>query len=1234
MAIKISGVSLKVEGADKFASDLSAAAAAMKQNSAEMKLLDATYKGAEGSEYYSKKLDALGKQLQEQQKRTETLRKAREAYAQQEGHTVEGLEQLDLAITNSRTAEEKLKRSIEACNVELKAQAAQADDAADGQKDLGDQAQQTGKKLRSAGEEAREYGKKLDDLAGKATKAGGALTKVLTVPIIGMGTAGMKFSLDFDDAMWETATMPGFVTGTLQEQQRQLDELGDELLAASDRTHVAATELAAGQYMALSSGVAKEESAYWAERSAMAAKAGKSDVETVIDGASSAVNAWGATAGGLDHVLDAMITTQNLGKTTVGELASQIGQVSGLAPQLKISFDEIMAATAALTANGLSTSSSITGLRGVMSAVIKPTSEAAETAEALGLEFSAAAVQAKGLTGFLKDVMDKTGGSSDHLGKLFGQVEGLNAVMMLGTSASELYASSLNEIATAEGVLDDAFALRISSRAEQLNGSLNKVKNAGIELAENLYPAVDAAAELLGSVAEFAGGMTEEQQRTALGLAGVAAAIGPVTTGFGKLLTLGKNLAGIMTGPWGWITAATVAIGGGLIYANQKALDAAKAWEDEFAGFDIGINSPDVAAKMAEIQQEIDAWTSTHELTATGVIVPKVDKEKLNADLTKAVDAAFADKTITVTEYAHIQTQILGVTGEALDAADSDDAIIREVAAQLQGAVDDYNALLDTVYRKGNSATDAEIAALETALERVKVLRAELTGLTASTEDAETQTYKSYYDMAKLGIGGEAAVIGGAVYVVGRGQMDAAEDAEKKASAEADYNEQLVEAEQSGATVEELKAIDEERVKTIAEIDKATREHEEASRQAQLDYANEVLAANQEVAASLEEGGDLIERANEATIAYRSGDRNALLEYAQKYGLYDADEAKLPEPSFWNGWNLFADADAYELNYLQGIVLSDRTKLVHQLAEWEDGFGDDTLDAVDAVIATMEENGLKLNNEGSVLYGVLADYMRVKTIVENGTEALGGENLSQIGTEADVPGNTSSLKSFIQRVTDASQEARAAADALGAAAEAEVGIRTAWKGQTEFTGSAHRMAKQLDDTYDEALKNITTSFEETGKEWGEGLAGGFAGTEPRVQEACLDFSEGVIGKLKPIEDERKVGYNAANSIRTGLIAATPGAVSAAANLAAMVNAQLGTIRFTGSLQLPSVGPLYGLSSYYRGGDTVRNDFSTNVTVQRATLDGMSSVSAFAAQIAAANAAKLTARGISSRGGTA
>lgn len=1021
MSIRVSGITLRVEGAEQFASQLDTANKAMRRNAAEMKLLEATYANSQNSDYFGKQSELLTKQLEEQRKKTATLQQARDAYAQTPGADASKLEQLDLKILKSQTDEAKLTAEIQKCNAAMqKAQEQQqalgdateetgqaADDAASAQANLAESTSEAGNQQRSAAENAKHYGEALDKLAKGATQAGKALTKVLTLPIVGMGTASVKYGMELEDAVYEVATLPGVLSGTQEQRQQQIRDLTDELIDASNDAHTAATELASATYDAISAGVAPEDAAYWAERAAMAGKAGRSDASTVINGASSIYNAWGAKAsGGLDHILDSMITAQNLGKTTVGELSSQIGQVSGLAPQLSLSMEEVLSSVAALTAGGLSTSSAITGLRGVLSAVIKPTSEAAEMAKELGIDFSAAGLKAKGFTGFLAEIASVTEGDSEKLGKLFGSVEGLNAVMMLGTTAADKYHSILAEMTSASGTLDAAFETRVSSRSAQLEGAMNRLKNTGVELAQNLYPAVDAVTNAIGGVADYVGQLDAGTQQTIVNLGLMAAVLGPTLTGIGKMITAGKVLASVMTGPFGWAAAGVALIGGGLTLAIKAAGAEAEEFRRHADAFELDFEAPDAVSMQDAIQKNLDQINLEYK---NGIKLTSNVWTDIGKQVQEAFDSAVADGKIDASEYADLSVKVgVRIMAEANDGATSDDVGVREVATQLQNAVADYNALLQTVYRKGNSATDEELNALQAALDRVMALRNQMMGLGAETESLEASTYKSYFDLVASGHGSEEAVASAAAYAIGVYQQKMAEIEAKRKAETAISDERQAAAREAGASDEELTAYDAALAERQTELNTA---ENEVNAQFQADVAailEGMAKQNPEAWQYIQTGGEQIRLLSSMQAAMQADSMNfaenwlrdnmtpelltTYASYGEKYGLNwwnDPEQVRkyAADPSQMSGFDL---GNTYR-------ALNEGIREAH--ASWLEQDAQEGMDTINGVMASLLENGFSLDSiDASSATGVLADYMRLMLFADNGVDALGSDAMEAIGS--------------------------------------------------------------------------------------------------------------------------------------------------------------------------------------------------------------------------------------------
>lgn len=746
-------------GTQKFANDVATAGKAINAVNQQLRMLDATYgKGSKNSDYLSKRTELLTQKLEAQRQRTEALRQGLEKYRASGAASAAEIERREKQVKNAEIAEADLTRQIRECSMALQDQQVKAE--------------------RSS--------VSVEKLAAGASKAGNALTKALTIPIAGMGVMALKSALELEDAMKTVQTLPGVTSGSVQQQAAQMEVYTDGILAASDATHIVAEELAAAQYSAISAGVAAEDSVRTVERSAKAAKAGLTDVETVVNGATSVLNAWGESAGGLNHVLDAMIVAQNEGKTNVGELASQIGQITGLAPQLNVAFDEVMATVAALTKAGVSTSSSINGLKAVLAGVMKPTAEAREEAERLGLQFDAVALQTQGLTSFLSDVMLKTGGSAESLALLFGSVEALSEIMALGTTASEDYASALSKIQDADGAVDNAFAVRVSSRAEQLAGAMNRLRNSGIDIAEALYPAVDAAADLFRSLADFVGDMDEDTQRALVNLLGIAAATGPVLKAVGGLGKAGSGAVGFVMGLTGHTTALNAAgkellptatkaaavgsslakvIGGsGGLLAGLKsvaltlagpvgvaaglallgvgayqlhrhlsdAADSSSTLSEILSHTNYSLDEASAAQLTSEINAAVDKAKAEHTVTLNTKVLPDTEEfhaeiDEIAQELNETVAGAFVDLKINWEEYRRITSMLnQDMLPQLQEALESEDPVVAAAAAQAIALVDSQNQLLNSIFVAGGEMTEAQRQQFETNMEQINAYRAQV----------------------------------------------------------------------------------------------------------------------------------------------------------------------------------------------------------------------------------------------------------------------------------------------------------------------------------------------------------------------------------------------------------------------------------------------------------------------------------------------------------------------------
>lgn len=364
--------------------------------------------------------------------------------------------------------------------------------------------------------------------AGKQiTDVGSGLMQSITVPVLGMGVACGKMASDFENGVAKVSTIAD--TSVMS-----LDSIRKGTLELSNQLGVSVTDLSEAQYNAISAGAATEKSLDLVGTAVKAAKAGFTDTSTALDGLTTVYNSFQGAVD-YDTLSDQMLQTQNYGKTTFGELASSIGQVTPVANSLNVSTGELFSSIAILTKNGINTSSAITGMKAAYSNILKPTSDASKTAKKLGLDFSATHLKAVGWAKFMQEIKEKTKGDADAMAMLFGSVEALNSMTVLAGAGLDDFNNCLEQMNSCAGLTQESYE-KMLTPSEKWQIALNKIKNIGIQVGEKLLPVFERMTDVVDQVASRFTNMSDEQVNGIIKIALAVASIGPAIVVFGKMV--------------------------------------------------------------------------------------------------------------------------------------------------------------------------------------------------------------------------------------------------------------------------------------------------------------------------------------------------------------------------------------------------------------------------------------------------------------------------------------------------------------------------------------------------------------------------------------------------------------------------------------------------------------------------------------------------------------------------
>ena len=244
-----------------------------------------------------------------------------------------------------------------------------------------------------------------------------------------------------------------------------------------------------------------------------------------------------------------------------------------------MSFDEVGAATAALTKGGISTAESVTGLRAAMSAVLGPSEAAQKLAKQLGIEFNVAGLKSKGFAGFMEGVIAKTGGSEEALQKLFSSIEATGIAMAFSGSAGRFLAENLELMGKKAGATDVAFGKLSKGMDERLNVAMgrlgvhainfgNALLTAGVPAMEAFASAMDIMADNSDVLMSVMTGMIATQIPGMIAGIGSLSKILTLATGAARALSVAVAIAG---GPFGILAGIVAATAGYFLLFREEA---------------------------------------------------------------------------------------------------------------------------------------------------------------------------------------------------------------------------------------------------------------------------------------------------------------------------------------------------------------------------------------------------------------------------------------------------------------------------------------------------------------------------------------------------------------------------------------------------------------------------------------------------------------------------------------
>ena len=437
-----------------------------------------------------------------------------------------------------------------------------------------------GDKLTTAGEKISKFGDGM-------TKVGTNLTTKVTLPLVGIGTAIVKASSDFEAGMSKVQAISG-ASG------EDLDKLKEKAKEMGATTKFSATESAeAMEYMAMAGWKTSDMVDGISGIMNLAAASGE-ELATTSDIVTDALTAFGLTAKDSGHFADILAAASSNANTNVSMMGETFKYCAPIAGALGYSAEDTAVAIGLMGNAGIKSSQAGTSLRKIMS-------ELQGTFEISGKSLGNYVVETTNADGTMRSFSDIIGDCREAFGQLSESEKASAAETLVGKEAMSGFLAIMNAapqdvekltnaIEGCDGVAESMANTMNDNLQGQITLLMSALEGVAIQLGETLVPILKNVVEHISGMVDWFANLDPSIQEATVYVGLLAAALGPILVAGGKLISgigsivsivgtcasaIGGLASGtgalataftVLTGPIGIAIAAITAIGAALVY--------------------------------------------------------------------------------------------------------------------------------------------------------------------------------------------------------------------------------------------------------------------------------------------------------------------------------------------------------------------------------------------------------------------------------------------------------------------------------------------------------------------------------------------------------------------------------------------------------------------------------------------------------------------------------------------
>lgn len=382
---------------------------------------------------------------------------------------------------------------------------------------FGDKSEETGKQSEESSKKSRDG---IKELQGVLASAGIAAT---------LNEIKNGF-FDCSEAAAQFETSTAMVATIADTSQKSLSSISKEVRSYSNETGEAASDMAEATYQAISASVNTADAAAFAGTATKLAVGGFTSATTAVDVLTTAINSYGLAASDATQLSDYLITTQNLGKTSVDQLSQSVGKVIPLASAYNVQMDNLSSAYAVLTANGIATAESGTYLKSMLSELGDTGSDVSEVLlNSTGKTFAQLMEQGYSLGDVMSMLGDAVDGDSTAFNALWSSTEAGIGALSLFNAGADKYNSVLDSMRTSAGATEKAYSTMADTTDKSKQRMENAFNNLKISVGDVLNPALTQVYE--GFTGVFAGmsDFVDEHPAVVAAISAIAVGVGGFT---------------------------------------------------------------------------------------------------------------------------------------------------------------------------------------------------------------------------------------------------------------------------------------------------------------------------------------------------------------------------------------------------------------------------------------------------------------------------------------------------------------------------------------------------------------------------------------------------------------------------------------------------------------------------------------------------------------------------------